>query len=740
MVEIEIPNTLPVIPTNTKLILPGIISRIAISNKTLIDDISDDSPFLVIVPLKTPGKSKSMELYEGGEINTQDFFRYGVVVKIVDYRVVNKQPLFTVEGLARVEIISIERKAYFKAKLRFVREEKENSVELQGTIEAFKILTGELLDALKQLNLPPNILKQVRKMLDSTDTSQLSDLIISMIDSSYQEKLDILSTVNLKERLLKTLELIKRQLQLEAIKKELGEDDSDDEHQELLKKLSGLELPPSTRKVIDNEIKRLKRMNPNMAEYQVSRNYLDTILELPWTKPKQSEIDIPRARKILDQDHYGLPKIKQRIIEYLSILKLVPTKPPILLLNGPPGVGKTSLGKSIANALNRKFYRISLGGVRDESEIRGHRKTYIGSMPGIIIQALKRTGVSNPVILLDEIDKLSKDRGDPASALLEVLDPEQNHTFVDHYLNVQFDLSNIVFIATCNDTSTIPPPLLDRMELVQLSGYTIEEKLSIAKKYLLPKQIKQNGVQVSISDEILLEIITGYTREAGVRNLEREIGSVCRYLAVEYTESPEYYKKKVDKEKLVDILGPVKFENDLEENGVGVVTGLAYTPFGGSVLCIEATQSKGKGKLTLTESCQIGLSWVKSNQKQLGIDINESDIHIHLPAGATPKDGPSAGVTIITALVSMFKNQTILPSIAMTGEVTLSGKVLPVGGIKEKVLAAHRNSIKKVLLPYRNKKDLFDVPIKTRQDIQFVFCQDVYQVLEACGLYNKSKL
>lgn len=387
---------------------------------------------------------------------------------------------------------------------------------------------------------------------------------------------------------------------MEAIKKELGEDDSDDEHQELLKKLSGLELPPSTRKVIDNEIKRLKRMNPNMAEYQVSRNYLDTILELPWTKPKQSEIDIPRARKILDQDHYGLPKIKQRIIEYLSILKLVPTKPPILLLNGPPGVGKTSLGKSIANALNRKFYRISLGGVRDESEIRGHRKTYIGSMPGIIIQALKRTGVSNPVILLDEIDKLSKDRGDPASALLEVLDPEQNHTFVDHYLNVQFDLSNIVFIATCNDTSTIPPPLLDRMELVQLSGYTIEEKLSIAKKYLLPKQIKQNGVQVSISDEILLEIITGYTREAGVRNLEREIGSVCRYLAVEYTESPEYYKKKVDKEKLVDILGPVKFENDLEENGVGVVTGLAYTPFGGSVLCIEATQSKGKGKLTLT--------------------------------------------------------------------------------------------------------------------------------------------
>ncbi|KAJ3274047.1 hypothetical protein HDV01_003540 [Terramyces sp. JEL0728] len=629
MVEIEIPNKLIVIPTNTKIILPGIISRIAIPHKSIIDDISDESPFLVILPLKTPGKSKSMELYEGKDIAAKDFFGYGVVVKIVDYRVVNKQNVFTIEGLARVEILTIEKKSYYTARVKFIKEpELENSVELQGTIEAFKILTNELLDALKQLNLPPNVLKQVRKMLDSTATSQLSDLIISMIDSSYQEKLDILATIDLKQRLLKTLELIKRQLQvfkisqqlshsvedklgskqreyllrnqLEAIKKELGEDDSDDEHTELLKKLSGLELPAQTRKVIDTEIKRLKRMNPNMAEYQVARNYLDTILELPWAKSKQAEIDITRARKILDADHYGLPKIKQRIIEYLSILKLVPAKPPILLLAGAPGVGKTSLGKSIANALNRKFYRISLGGVRDESEIRGHRKTYIGSMPGIIIQALKRTGVSNPVILLDEIDKLSKDRGDPASALLEVLDPEQNHTFVDHYLNVQFDLSNIVFIATCNDTSTIPPPLLDRMELVQLSGYTVEEKLSIAKRYLLPKQIKQNGVQVSISDEILLEIITGYTREAGVRNLEREIGSVCRYLAVQYTESPEYYKNNVDREKLIDILGPVKFENDMEENGVGVVTGLAYTAFGGSVLCIEATQSKGKGRLTLT--------------------------------------------------------------------------------------------------------------------------------------------
>ena len=508
-------------------------------------------------------------------------------------------------------------------------------------------------------------------------------------------------------------------------------------------------MPAEVEKVALKQYERLKVMQPSSAEYTVTRTYLEWLVEMPWSISTEDKIDIQEARTILNADHYDLEKVKKRILEYLAVRKLkADKKGPILCLLGPPGVGKTSLGRSIAKAMGRKFVRISLGGVRDEAEIRGHRRTYVGSLPGRIVQSLKKAGSNNPIFMLDEIDKLGHDfRGDPASALLEVLDPEQNFSFSDHYLEVPFDLSHVMFIATANMIDPVPAALKDRLEILELPGYTREEKRNIARQFLVPKQLEEHGLkieQLDITDTAVEEVIDSYTREAGVRNLERELGSVCRGVAVKVAEGhvPEGGKFTVDSKEIPDYLGPQKFMSEVAERTAeaGVATGLAWTPVGGDILFIEATKMPGKGSLVLTgqlgdvmkESAQAAMSFVRSKAKFLGIDENfleKTDIHIHLPAGAIPKDGPSAGVTMFTALASLLTNKPIRSDVAMTGEISLRGAVLPVGGIKEKMLAAHRAGIKRILMPERNQKDMIDVPDQAKKEMEFFFIKKIDEIL-----------
>ncbi|KAF9300738.1 hypothetical protein BGZ74_007553 [Mortierella antarctica] len=620
---------------------------------------------------------------------------------------------------------------------------------------------------------------------------------MSTIESTYDEKITILEATDLKERIVKAIELLTRQIhvlkisqkvhdnvegklnkkqrefylrqQMAAIKEELGEKDSgeEDEMTTIENRLTAANLPSEVQKAADREIKRLKKMQPASSEYSVIRNYLDWLGDLPWTKSSEDILDVERARKQLNDDHHGLEKVKRRILEYLAVTKLQQlkgdVKGPILCLVGPPGVGKTSLGRSIATAMGRKFHRISLGGVWDESEIRGHRRTYVGALPGLIIHGLKKCEVNNPVFLLDEIDKVGSrgHHGDPSAAFLEVLDPEQNNTFTDHYLNVPFDLSKILFIATANSVDTIPAPLLDRMELITIPGYTYAEKLAIATNHLLPKQIQLHGLSetdVQVTEEALLKVATGYTRESGVRHLEREIGSLVRAKAVEYAENEERklassstegpaYQSLVTLADVEEILGQEKYVNEVTERIAtpGVVTGMAYNGVGGGILFIEVSQMPGKGQLQLTgslgdvikESAQIALSWVKSHGYEIGLTnshgqniMEKADVHIHMPSGGTPKDGPSAGIAMVCALVSMFSNQTVASTTAMTGEFTLRGLVMPVGGIKEKVIAAHRAGVKKIIMPLRNQKDVTsDVPANVREDIEFFYASTIWQVL-----------
>ena len=545
--------------------------------------------------------------------------------------------------------------------------------------------------------------------------------------------------------------------QLKAIKKELGEsEEQPDEIEELREKLKAKELPEEARKEAERELERLARMHPSSSEYTVARTYLDWILELPWSESTEDNLDLDRAERVLNQDHYDLEKIKKRIIEYLAVRKLKPdAKGPILCFVGPPGTGKTSLGKSIARAIGRKFHRIALGGVRDEAEIRGHRRTYIGAMPGRIIQGLRKVGVNNPVIMLDEIDKVGTDfRGDPASALLEVLDPEQNSKFTDHYLGVEFDLSRVIFIATANMLETIPPPLLDRMEVLELSGYTLEDKIEIARRYLIPRQLEAHGLtkkNLSIDKRALTRIISEYTREAGVRNLERQIGSICRAVARMVAQGHQE-KVTVKVKNLEEFLGKPKYLPDVAERTSvpGVATGLAWTPVGGDILFVEATKMPGSGKLTLTgqlgdvmkESAQTALSYVKSKACAYGIPeevFKTEDIHVHVPAGAIPKDGPSAGITIAIALISLFTDKPVRPDVAMTGEITLRGLVLPVGGIKEKVLAAHRAGIKEIILPKRNNMDLDELPEQIRHQLKFHLISKVDQAARIAFRKMKGK-
>ena len=538
--------------------------------------------------------------------------------------------------------------------------------------------------------------------------------------------------------------------QMKAIQEELGEGDPEQaEIRELRERVETADLPEETRKAVDRELARLERLPTAAAEYGVIRTYIDWILSLPWSQTTEDNLDLPHARQVLDEDHFDLEKVKDRIIEYLAVAKLRgDVSGSILCFVGPPGVGKTSLGQSIARALERKFTRISVGGVRDESEIRGHRRTYIGAMPGTIIRALRDAESRNPVFLIDEIDKMGSDfRGDPASAMLEVLDPEQHSTFRDHYLDLPFDLSKVLFICTANQLETIPGPLLDRMDVIQLSGYTEDEKLGIAKRYLVPKQLEAHGLpadKVSFTEGALRTVIREYTREAGVRNLERQIAALCRKAARRVAEGKTKGSTRIDERRTRSLLGPRRFSGEVRKRteDPGVATGLAVTAVGGDVLFIEATAFPGRGRLKVTgqlgevmqESAEAALSWVRSHSEQVGIDpewFSEHDIHVHVPAGAVPKDGPSAGITMVTAIVSLVTGRPVSDDIAMTGEVTLTGQVLPIGGVREKVLAAQRAGVHTVVLPSENEPDLEDLPAETRKGLEFVLAEHVDEVLEA---------
>ncbi len=773
---ITLPTELPILPLRNSVFFPGAVMPLTIGRtKTirLIEEAKQERSLLGIITQRAP---------EIDDPNAEDMYTVGTAARIIKLARTGKDGFnIVVEGVTRFRVEEFSQiDPFFSARISALEDEGTGDVEVEALALNLRNTAREVIDLL------PEIPVMAKQLLDSILVpGHLADLITANIDATIEEKQEILEAINLKKRLVKVLELLNRQFevlklsnkinsqvkgemsktqreyylrqQLKAIKEELGDKEDDESGlEELEKRLKSANLPDEPDKAAKRELRRMRNMQPSQAEYTVARTYLDWLAELPWNKNSKDNLDLQNAKSTLDADHYGLEKIKKRIIEYLAVRKLkADMKGPILCFLGPPGVGKTSLGRSIANALGRKFHRISLGGVRDEAEIRGHRRTYIGALPGRIIQGMKKAGTNNPVFLLDEIDKLGHDfRGDPSSALLEVLDPEQNNSFSDHYLDVPFDLSHVLFIATANQGETIPPALRDRMEIIELPGYTFEEKLSIASQHLIPKQILEHGIstdQIEIPEETILKIATHYTREAGVRNLEREVASVCRSVAVEVAKldkKEDSAKEIITLEKLTKILGPERFYNEVAERTAipGVATGLAWTASGGDLLFIEATRMGGKGSLILTgqlgdvmkESAQTALSWIRSHAMDFGLAENvdehfleKTDVHVHFPAGAIPKDGPSAGVTIITALISLLTGRRTRPDTAMTGEVTLRGLVLPVGGIKEKVLAAHRAGVKNIIMPARNEKDLLDIPANVKKEINFIFAKKVDDVLEA---------
>jgi ATP-dependent Lon protease len=701
-----------------------------------------------------------------------DLYQTGTVANIVRYVTgADGTHHLVVQGERRFRVLDWQNGLpYMVARVEFISDPVNVSADVEARALNLKRLAAEALSLLPQA---PAELSNAIQAVESPST--LADLVASFMDIKPAEKQELLETLDLKVRLERVSELLRKRIevlrlqrqleertrdaiderhkevllreQLRQIRKELGEEgEAGEEIAELKEAIEKAGMPDDAREQAEKELKRLERMSDASAEYSMLRTWLDWMIQLPWSKLDEESIDIERARKVLDEDHFGLEKIKRRIVEYLAVRKLNPQgRSPILCFVGPPGVGKTSLGQSIARALGVKFARVSLGGVHDEAEIRGHRRTYIGALPGNIVQAVRKAGTRNAVLMLDEIDKLGAGiQGDPSAALLEVLDPEQNNTFRDNYLGVPFDLSKIVFIATANVLDTIPGPLRDRMEVIELTGYTEDEKLEIAKRYLVRRQLEANGLkpeQASITDEALRRIARDHTREAGVRNLERMIGAVLRNVAVRIAEGSITHQT-VDVDDLPGILGAPRFENEvaMRVSVPGVATGLAWTPVGGDILFIESTRVPGSGKLILTgqlgdvmkESAQAALSLLKSQASRLGIDtavFDKSDVHIHVPAGAIPKDGPSAGVAMYTSLVSLFTSKTVHNDVAMTGEISLRGLVLPIGGVKEKTVAAHRAGIRKVLLPARNRKDLEDVPKSVREEVEFVFCERVEDVI-----------
>ncbi len=673
-------------------------------------------------------------------------------------------------GERRVRLGSeVSKEPFLIMEARELEEPRTTGVETDALTQSVRQLAKQLVA------LHPELPDEAAQFVDQIEApGQLADAAAAHIEMELVDRLKLLETTDVTERLRTLVPLISRQIEvmkvkteidtqvqkdigktqreyllrqrLKAIQEELGDkEDGGEDLDELEKRLEAAGLPEEASKVVKSQLARLKQMQPGGGEYQVARTYLEWFADLPWSKSSKEHIDLAAARDVLDGDHHGLEKVKKRVLEFLAVRKLAPDKKgPILCLVGPPGVGKTSLGRSIAKTLGREMVRISLGGVRDEAEIRGHRRTYVGALPGRIIQGLKRAGTNNPIFVLDELDKLASDfRGDPASALLEVLDPEQNSSFSDHYLEVPFDLSKVMFIATANQLDTIPPALRDRLEIIEVPGYTRNEKLQIAKRFLVPKQLGEHGVsaeQVGLHDEALRAVIEGYTREAGVRELERQLATVCRAVAVDVVDGTA--PPVLDNARVEAILGPPRYEHTLKESAdqAGVATGLAWTPTGGEVLFVEASYMPGKGRLVLTgqlgdvmkESAQAAVSYTRAHAEELGVDpgvFERSDIHIHVPAGGVPKDGPSAGVTLLTTVVSLLTGRKVHSDVAMTGEVTLRGRVLPVGGIKEKVLAAHRAGVKVVVLPERNRKDVLDIPEEVRAELDIRFALTIDDVL-----------
>ena len=763
----------PVMPLRNTVLFPQQVIPIYIGRDRslkLINDLDPKKRYIVVVA------------QEDGSIEDpkpEDLYAYGTlaqVLKVFDMPDNSKSAI--VQGISRVKVLEYTKhEPYFTAAVQSV---DDQPITDQLEVDA---LTTNLRQAFEDLmKVAPNLTEEHSGMLKNIQKpNRLTERAISVITISNQEKQEILEELDIKMRMEKALNLISREIQriklgeeiqsevhdeitktqreyylreqMKAIKKELGEDEGTVELKELEDKIKAANMPEESEKVAMKELDRLSRIPTQSPEYNVSRTYIDWLVDLPWSDSTEDRIDLKEAMKILDEDHYGLEKVKERIIEYLAVRNLKQQKDPdgtvrgpILCFGGPPGVGKTSLGKSIARSMGREFVRLSLGGVRDEAEIRGHRRTYIGALPGRVIQSIKKAGKNNPVFMLDEIDKLGSDfRGDPSSALLEVLDPEQNHSFSDHYLEVDFDLSNVMFIATANYQDAIPPALRDRMEILDFSGYIEDEKIQIAKRHILPKQIEENGLtkdQVTFDAGSIKELVRSYTREAGVRNLEREVANVLRKVARDLVES-DIEKIKVNRKKVGEYLGAPRFHSELAERTTkpGVVTGLAWTAAGGDILFVESTLMNGKGKLTLTgqlgdvmkESATAALTFVRANANDFDIDpeFNEnSDIHVHVPAGAIPKDGPSAGVSMVTSLVSLLKGIPVKEKVAMTGEITLRGNVLPIGGVKEKVTAAHRSGIKEIILPDHNRKDLEDVPEHVAKDLTFHFAKEIKDVLK----------
>ena len=777
-------NDYPVMPLRNTVLFPQQVIPIYIGREKslkLIEDLGSGDKHIVVVAQEDGSieDPKPEDLYAYGTL--------GVVLKVFDMPDNSKSAI--VQGIERVKLLSFgEPNPYYKVVVEKVSDQPiKDDLEVEALSKNLRNTFTELIQ------VAPNLTEEHSGMLSNIQKpSRLADRAVSLLTVPNQEKQDVLEELDVKSRVEKTITLLTREIQriklgeeiqtevhdeisktqreyylreqMKAIKRELGEDEETVDIKELEDRVKAAKLPEEAEKVAMKELDRLSRIPTQSPEYSVSRTYIEWLADLPWSNSSEDQIDVKKAEKILDEDHYGLEKVKERILEYLAVRNLKQernpdkvVRGPILCFSGPPGVGKTSLGKSIARAIGREFVRMSLGGVRDEAEIRGHRRTYIGALPGRIIQSMKKAGTNNPVFMLDEIDKLGSDfRGDPSSAMLEVLDPEQNDAFSDHYLEVDFDLSKVMFITTANYQDAIPPALRDRMEILDFSGYIEDEKIKIAQQHLIPKQIEENGLnkkEVSLDKAAISELVRSYTRESGVRNLEREIANVLRKVARDLVEKT-IKKIRVTSKKVIEYLGAPRFYSEIAERTTkpGVVTGLAWTAAGGDILFIESSKMKGKGGLTLTgqlgdvmkESATAALTYVRSHTDILGIpdDFHEkTDIHVHVPAGAIPKDGPSAGVSMFTSIVSLMTGKPVKAKVAMTGEITLRGNVLPIGGVKEKVTAAHRSGIKHIILPDHNKKDLEDIPEHIKKDLNFYFAKEIMDVIDVAipGLNGRKK-